>query len=245
MFLDESFRTSRVTGHRFGALCGVAVPDAAVRALQAGVYAVRRPYHDTVLRPEQEIRGKELLGNATFKHKLVHGFSYHYNLVEELLGFSRTSGFVVFGVVCFDPGFHTFACRDEHSLDKTYRCLFSRIDTYARRERPGELVELVFDDRDVQTNRDNAKAITNFLVRSPVGRRYDTMLPYPLFAVSQGHNYGLQLADVVTTVIAKRFEGDERTEQLWRLTRQMFYRFEDGGRRWSSLKVLRPPESQQ
>ena len=206
---------------------------------------MRRPYHDTVLKAAPSLPFTSPLLPSPLPPLLLRGFSYQYNLVEELLGFARMSGFVVFGVVCFDPGFHTFACKDEHSLDRTYRCLFSRIDTYAKRACPGELVELVFDDRDVQTNRDNAKAITNFLVKSPVGRRYDSMLPYPLFAVSQGHNYGLQLADVITTVIAKRFEGDERTDPLWRLAKQMLHRFEDGGRCWSSLKVLRPRADQQ
>lgn len=209
--------------------------------VQAGVFAVRRPYHGQVLKPEQEMRGTELLGNATFKCIEKKGYSYHFNLVEELLGFARISGFAVFGVVCFDPSFHTFACRDEHSLDRTYRCLFSRLDRYAKREHPGELVELVFDDRDVRTNRENAKAITNFFGKSPVGRRYDSILPYPLFAVSQGHNYGWQLADIVTTVIAKRFEGDTRILPLWRPVKRMLYPFEEGDRRWTSLKVLRPP----
>lgn len=169
------------------------------------------------------------------------GYSYQFNLVEELLGFARTSGFAAFGIVCFDPAFHTFACADEDSLDKTFQHLFRRIDRYAKRQHPGELVKLVFDDRDPATNRNNAKAITNYLVKSPVGRRYDSILSYPLFAVSQGHNYGLQLADVVTTVIAMRFQGNPHIDPLWRVVQRMFYRFQDGERKWTSLKVLRPP----
>jgi len=239
VFLDESFRRHKSTRQPFGVLCGVAVPDAAVRSLQAGVFAVRRPYHDDVLKPEHELRGKELLGGATRRSLEQRGFSYHYNLVQELLGFARSSRFAVFAVVCFDPAFHTFACQDELLIDKTFQCLFSRVDRYAKREQPGELVKLIFDDRDVQTNRKNAKAITNYLVRSPVGQKYDSILPYPLFAVSQGHNYGLQLADVITTVIALRFEGEVWTEELWRMVSSMLYRFSEGQRKWTSMKVLR------
>lgn len=240
VFLDESFRRDHSTGARFGALCGVAIPDAAVRSLQAGIYAVRKPYHDRVLKPDQELRGVELLGNATWKAKKLNGYSYQYNLVEDLLNYTVTSGFAVFGVICFDPAFNTFACKDEHALDKTYQCLFSRVDGYAKREHPGELVKLVIDDRNVQTNRENAKAITNYLIKSPVGRRYDSILPYPLFAVSQGHNYGLQLADVLTTVIAKRYEGESAVDPLWRVAQRLIYTFRDGDRRWKSIKVLRP-----
>lgn len=242
VFLDESFRSNLGSGNRFGALCGIAVSDESVKSLQAGVYAVRKPYHEHVLKQEQELHGKKLLGSATFKCIEKIGYSYQFNLVEDLLGFARKSGFAVFGVICFDPMFHTFACADEHSLDKTFKCLFSRIDGYAKRKHPGQLVKLVFDDRHVQTNRENAKAITNFLVKSPVGRKYDSILPYPLFAVSQGHNYGLQLADIVTTVVAKKFQGDERIRPLWDIVKDMIYRFSDGDRRWTSLKKLDDPD---
>lgn len=212
--------------------------DEVVRSLQASVYKVREPYHGRVLKPDHEMHGKDLLGNATFKAIATDGYSYHYNLVEDLLGYARSSGFVVFGVVCFEPGVQTFACRNEHKLDKTFRCLFSRIDRYAKQCRPGGMVKLIFDDRDVKTNRDNAKAITNYLVKSPVGKGYNSILPYPLFAVSQGHNYGLQLADLVTTVTAKHYAKDERVARLWKIIRTMEHRFEDGGRRWSTIKVL-------
>ena len=212
-------------------------------SLQAAVFAVRRPYHDRVLPEEGEIKGAELLGNATFKSIEKQGFSYQYNLAEELLQFTIRARYPIFAVVCFDPGFHSFACRDEALLDRTFKCLLSRVNRYAECCNSGAIVKLVFDDRTHTINRDNAKAITNFLVKSPVGRGYTNILPYPFFAVSQAHNYGLQLADVLVTVIAKHFAGDKRIDALWNLLYGGFVSFQSGNRRWKSLKVLDPDKN--
>jgi hypothetical protein len=60
-----------------------------------------------------------------------------------------------------------------------------------KREFPGRIAKLVFDNRDHRTNELNARAITNFFVGSSLGLGYDSILRVPMFAVSQGHNYGL------------------------------------------------------
>lgn len=242
LFLDESFRKHKTTGIEFGVLAGVGVPDAAIRSLQAGVYAVRRPYHGEVLGEDDEIHGKELLRNATFKRIALRGSSYHFNLAKELVDFAAHSRFSMFAVVCFDPKFKTFACSDASELDRTYRCLFDRVHDHARWNMRNEDVKLVFDDRDVKRNRDNARAITNFLIKSERGRMYDTIIPYPFFAVSDGHNYGLQLADVITTVVAKWYEGDDRIKEIWDSALRMKVKFRQEERRWSSIKVLNKPE---
>ncbi len=75
VFLDESIRTHRRTGASFGVLAGLCVSDRAVRSLQASIYAVRRPYDGVVLREDQELKGQELLGGATFKSMAMRGFS--------------------------------------------------------------------------------------------------------------------------------------------------------------------------
>jgi hypothetical protein len=61
----------------------------------------------------------------------------------------------------------------------------------------------------------------------------------PLFAASQGHNYGLQLADLITTVIALRFQSEDRIMPLWNMVYKMFDMQQVGGRRVSSLRVMR------
>ena len=60
-----------------------------------------------------------------------------------------------------------------------------------------------------------------------------------MFAVSQGHNYGLQLADLVTTVIGLRFQGERRISPLFKLVQDMLYVQKVGAQNQSSLKVMR------
>lgn len=243
VFLDESFRTHRRTSQRFGVLSGVAIPEDQFHRFQRDLFDVRRPYHDSVLREEHEIKGKELLGSATFRVIEKKGFSYHWNLAQEVLQYAWRQQFRVFGVVCFRPGLHTFVCGDEAKLDQTFRDLLDRIDLFMKRSFPGRFAKLIFDNRDNRTNEANARAITNFFVKSSIGTGYDSILRVPLFAASQGHNYGLQLADLVTTVIALRFQGERRVQSLWQIVHRMLDVRTVGSLRQSSLRVMRhgPP----
>lgn len=226
--------------HRpFGVLAGVAIPEDAFHTFQRDFYLVRRPYHGHVLPEDAEIKGKELLNKATLKRINLRGTSAHWSLAEDLLGFARARKLKVFGIVCFRAQLHSFACGDETALDVTFRYLFERIDVYMKREFPGRVAKLVFDDRDHKTNERNARAITNFFVKSPVGLGYDSILRIPMFAVSQGHNAGLQLADLVTTVVALWFQGWREFRPLWKIVKEMLYTVPVGGQRQTSLKVMR------
>jgi len=239
VFLDESFRTHKNTRRPFGVLAGVAIPEDALHTFQRDFFHVRRPYHGSVLGEDSEIKGKELLNNATLKRIELRGNSAHWSLAEDLLGLARARRLKVFGVVCFRPQLHSFACGDETALDVTYRYLFERIDVYMKREFPGRVAKLIFDNRDHKTNEQNARAITNFFVRSSVGLGYDSILRIPMFAVSQAHNAGLQFADLVTTVVALWFQGRREYRPLWNMVKQMLYTVPVGAQTQTSLKVMR------
>lgn len=239
VFLDESFRKHRRTGIQLGVLSGVAIPEDVFHDFQRDMFGVRKPYHGHVLGADSEVHGTQLLRNATLKTISKRGFSLHWNLAEELLQFAKSRWFKVFGVVCFQEGLNSLVCDDEVNLDLTYRYLFERIDMYMKREFPGRFAKLVFDNRDHKTDEKNSRAITNFFVRSHMGLGYDSILRIPFFAVSQGHNYGLQLADLITTVIGLRFQGRKEYRSLWKIVRDMLYIADVGGRRQSSLKVMR------
>ena len=62
--------------------------------------------------------------------------------------------------------------------------------------------------------------------------------------VVQGHNYGLQLADLVTTVVALWFQGRREYRPLWEKVKQMFYSVQIGGQTQTSLKVMRDQPGQ-
>ena len=142
-------------------------------------------------------------------------------------------------MICFRPGLNLFVCGDETRLDVTFRYLFERIDTYMKLDFPGRMAKLIFDNRDHQTHEANARAITNFFVRSTVGLGYDSVLRVPFFAVSQGHNYGIQFADLIATTIAIYFQGWREYRPLWKIVQQMLYSASVGGQTQTSLKVMR------
>ncbi len=244
VFLDESFRDQHPTRRAFGVLAGVAISDRALDSVQSMIYAVRKPYHGRVLKESDEFKGNELLGTATWRSIRERGFSEQFNLVEEVLQRCAAASIVVVGVVCFEQNLHTFAANDPDRLSATFGSLLKRVDHLAKRSFPGERAQVVFDGRDHGTNSRNALAITNFLVKSPVGRTLDAIRQYPLFGVSQANNYALQIADLVTTVIALHHQQrpDARTEPLWRVVDRMVVRFREGTRRWSTLKVLSAPQ---
>ncbi len=238
VFLDESFRTHNRTGKPFGVLAGVAIPEDSLGQFHRDIYEVRKPYEGLCLRPHDELKGQKLLSSSALKAKET-GFSYKWNLAEEVLQFTRKQGVKVFGVVCFRDGFETFLCADEMSLDLTYRYLFERIDRFMKRKMPGRFAKIIFDDRGHSANKKNGKAITNFFMRSHIGLGYDSIVRTPFFAVSESNNYGLQVADLVTTVIARRFQADRRVDPLWRIVQEMLDKQRVGTQQVSSLKVVR------
>jgi hypothetical protein len=239
IFLDETFRKHPRTDANLGVLSGVAIPEDLFASVQTGLYHVRKPYEGVVLNEGDEIRGRLLLNAATLNNREASRSSYKWNLAEELLQYARRQGMGVFGVVCFESGMHTFVCEDENHMDRTYRYLFERIDHYMRLRFPGRYAKIIFDDRDHHTNKKNARAITNFFSRSSMGRGFDTIIRTPMFATSQGHNLGLQLADLVTTVIGLRFQGERRVIPLYQLVCDMLHTPTVGGVKRSSLKVMR------
>jgi len=239
VFLDESFRQHERTRKHFGVLAGVAIPEDTFHHFQRELFSVRTPYHGKVLKEESELHGNELLNNMTLRVRKEKGYSLQWNLAEDVLNYACHRGIRVFGVVCFRNGLRSFVCDDQMRLDVTFRYLFERIDVYMKQTFPKRIAKLIFDNRDHQTHEKNAKAITNFLGRSREGLGYDSILRVPFFAVSQGHNYGLQLADLVTTVIALSFQGRREYQPLWQTVQRMLNITNVGVQKQSSLKVMR------
>jgi hypothetical protein len=88
VFLDESFRPHKRTRDKFGVLAGITIPEDLFHRVQLDVFNVRQPYHGKVLGPEDELKGRELLGAATFKALEMTGVSYQWNLATELLQYA-------------------------------------------------------------------------------------------------------------------------------------------------------------
>jgi hypothetical protein len=240
-FFDESFRESLAhPGVSLGALCGVGIPENQLRRVADDIYELKHQHFDIDFARDGEIKGKELFKNYVFALKKRGIVSKNLALGGDLVEYIHRKHLPVFGCVCFEKGIQKFQADDVTALDKTFRYLFERIDMWMKINRPHDKALIVFDDRDYGINKKNAEAITNFFQRSNHGSSMDSILQTPLFAISQAQNVGLQLADLVTTVIGLRFASHKEIAPVFESLRRSIPTYENNaGVRVSALKVLR------
>lgn len=241
IFFDESFRTSEkdptVT---LGGLCGIGIPERQLAAVSHDVYHLKYKHFGADFARDSEIKGKELLKNWVFKLAAKGEVSRNLEFANDLADYIVAKNLPIFGCICFEKGMQKFQVDDVTSLDRTFKYLFERIDTYMKREHPGEMACLVFDDRDYGVNHKNSSAITNFLQRSPPGLAMDSILRTPFFAISQAQNIGIQLADFVTTVISAKYARNENIAPYCDRLRPSIPHWESvDGHHVTGLKVIR------
>src|ERR1035441_8677695 len=160
-FFDESFRESLAhPGVSLGALCGVSGPKAQLRRMADDIYELKRRYFGSEFARDSEIKGKELFKNYVFALQKKGIVSKNLALGQELVEYIHARRLPVFGCVCFEKGMQNFQAEDVTSLDKTFRYLFERIDTWMKINRPDDRALIIFDDRDYGINRKNPEAIT-------------------------------------------------------------------------------------
>jgi hypothetical protein len=241
IFFDESFRKSETEPSKaLGILCGIAIPEKQLYKVVADVFQLKLKHLGAQYAREKEIKGRELLKPYVFKLETKGISSKNLALVADLLDYIVSKDLMIFGCVCFEDGLRAFRCEDVRALDKTFRYIFERVDIYIKREYPDRMAKLIFDNRGYQINKQNAEAITNFFVRSPAGLALDSILKTPLFAISEAQNVGLQLADVVTSVVGLRFAGSPVVNAYWNKLKSAIYRWPTAmDRMGSGLKVLR------
>jgi hypothetical protein len=237
-FFDESFRVSLKDNKlSLGALCGIAIPERDLSRVSQDIYQLKKKHLGTDFAQNMEIKGKELLKNWVFKLKEQGTPSHNLELAEDLLEYITSKKLPVFGCVCHEKGLQKFQVDDVRALDKTFRFLFERIDTYMKINRKNDMANLVFDDRDFGINKKKSEAITNFFLRSAAGLTMDSIVQTPFFAISQSHNIGLQLADFVTTIIAMHYAGNKKIDPYHKKLKQCIVTWTDQGQTIYSLKI--------
>lgn len=241
IFFDETFRHSRKhLGVQFGALCGIAIPEQQLTRVAKDVYQLKLKHLDAEYARNRELHGKELLKNFAFKLEARGIASRNLDLVRDILQYIRQKDLRIFGCVCFESKHQAFECTNLTALDKTFRFVFERIDMFMKIEHKTEMASIIFDSRDFGTDRNNAHAITNFFLRSPDGLALDSIVDTPFFAISQSQNIGLQLADLVTTIVGMRFESHPFIQPFYRELKGCFFRWKINEDQWGSgLKVIR------
>lgn len=241
IFFDESFRSSlRHVDVSLGALCGIGIPERELSRVASDVYQLKLKHMGTDFARNSEIKGKELFKNYVFKLMSRGIKSRNIALADDLIEYIVSKKLPVFGCVCFEKDLQLFEVDDVTALDKTFKYLFERIDTFMKKYRGDEIASLVFDDRDYGINQKNSEAITNFFQRSAKGLSMDSIVRTPFFAISQSQNVGLQLADFVTTIIGLRFASSRQIEPYFGALKKAIPSWtDDTGWRVSCLKVMR------
>ena len=240
IFFDESFRISENDKEvTLGGLCGIGIPEHQLAAVAQDVYQLKYKHFGADFARDKEIKGKELLKKWVFRLQAKGEVSRNLAFANDLVDYVIAKRLPVFGCVCFEKGMQRFEVDNVVALDRTFKFLFERIDTYMKRAHPKEMACLIFDDRDFSINQNNSTAITNFLQRSPPGLAMDSIVRTPFFAISQAQNIGLQLADFVTTVITAKYSQDENVNPYYeRLKRAIPHWKSVDGHHVSGLKVV-------
>lgn len=205
IFFDESFGQSESDGKvTLGGLCGSGIPEHQLATVAQDIYQLKYKHFGADFARDGEIKGKELLKNYVFNLQKKGIESKSLAFASDLIDYIVAKRLPVFGCICFEKGMQKFQVDDVTALDKTFKFLFERVDTWMKRAHHGDMACLVFDDRDYGINQKNSTAITNFLQRSPPGLAMDSIVRTPFFAISQAQNVGLQLADFVTSIITRK-----------------------------------------
>jgi hypothetical protein len=247
IFFDESFRQSlRHANVSLGALCGIGIPERQLSRVASDIYQLKLKHMGVDFARNSEIKGKELFKNYVFTLMRRGIKSRNIALADDLLEYIVSKKLPVFGCVCFEKDLQRFQVDDVTALDKTFKYLFERIDTFMKRYCEDEMASLVFDDRDYGINQKNSEAITNFFQRSAKGLSMDSIIKTPFFAISQSQNVGLQLADLVTTIVGLRFASSRQIEPYFAALKDAIPSWtEESGWRVSCLKVMRSVSAQE
>lgn len=247
IFLDETFRTRKDKNGNdipFGALCGVGIPIETYSKIANIIFKLKLNVMGREYAEEKELKGKKLLSPRTFRlmEENPDVPQKNINFIKEIIEVLHRNKLPVFGCVCYDQKHKGFTCENDELLDSTFRSLCERINMYMKREQMNKKAIIVFDNRDNGTDERNARAVTNFLVRSKSGHSMrSSILEIPMFAISQANNVGLQLADIVTTIIGIYASGEHGVSEIYSSLHRQFYTWKDNyGKPMSTLRWIDP-----
>lgn len=197
-FCDESWKDNS-DGKKVGTLAALAIPEDAYNDLEDRVFSLAEKYWGFENARNREVKGKELLSNYEYRRESSGGISMKLTFARELLEELRHRKLRVFATVVYAEKEVDLLCEASEQLERPYRFLMERIHGYLL-DLGGPTGKITFDDRGITQNCHVAEAYRNFLTRSKQGRALSSLIRTPFFAYSR-HSTGLQLADLICTVI--------------------------------------------
>ena len=145
---------------------------------------------------------KELKGSLLLTERALT-MPKNREYVTQLLALMREHEAKAFAVVCKGP---LATLKGHNQLPQAFQYLIERVNLYASEATPGAKAAMIFDSIEDKSNRNIAKAVTNFLYRHGFGKTLDHILDFPLFGDSLT-TPGLQMADLVAYCVNSRYAG--------------------------------------
>ncbi|PIQ86917.1 MAG: hypothetical protein COV74_02820 [Candidatus Omnitrophica bacterium CG11_big_fil_rev_8_21_14_0_20_45_26] len=224
IFIDESWQISdRNPDKKVGVLSAVAI-----RSTDFNEYS-RQLWNFKVKHLGNRCGDVEIKGSTIFKKYFLRlewkGIrSHQLNLARDVFDYASTHGAKAFASIVLDDNEVDLSCADSKQLERPFFFLFERINTYMEENYPDLMASLIFDDRGITQNERISKSVSNFFHLSNIGKSFDRIIKAPFFAISS-ENVGIQIADMIGHVIARRSTGDEKIlDEFWQKTKQLEYK---------------------
>lgn len=222
-FIDESWQSTKNGKFKVGVLSAVPFLVNGFNDFLTDIYRLKCK-HLGHLNGDQEIKGKDVFRNYHFRSELKGKPSYYLELARDVFKHLESKEIPVFASVTFEKDEIDLSCAKPRQLDRPFFFLFERINQYMKEKFPATKAVLVFDDRDVGTNKNISKAISNFLNKSYAGRNFDHITKVPFFAIS-AENSGIQTADLIAHVVGRRFTGDRGAiNEFFQIAKKIAYK---------------------
>jgi len=201
-FIDESWQESK--HEHIGVLAAVVCSWSTHEKLAREMFRLRRKYYGEAHARDHtlELKGRELLSNASFKHAITHNFSKNLTIAREILEFAHLENIRVSAGAFYGDKQPPLLSSNPKLLAPPFRELCVRL--WAQLSAPGH-AHIVFDQR-LGAQEGISIAMHNYLSGMAAPHR---ILPLPLVAVSN-ICAGLQLADLVAFIVGRYSAGDER-----------------------------------
>lgn len=226
-FIDESWQQDQTGKTKVGVLAAIQIKAHNFNQLSSDIYQLKVKNLGYEL-GNIEIKGRSIFREYSFNLEKRGMVSQELSLARNIFDRLTIEGANFFASRVFAEQEITLNCADENHLDRPFFYLFERINLFMEENYPSSMAHLIFDDRGAQDNSRISSAVSNFLHKSHIGKRFDNIIKFPSFAIST-KNVGLQIADMAAYLLAKRHfkpamiqEFDKKLKKLEFKSRQLF-----------------------
>ncbi|MDD5008944.1 MAG: DUF3800 domain-containing protein [Syntrophorhabdaceae bacterium] len=202
-FIDESWQTTSDGKLKIGVLSALQMKSHDFNECSLELFKLKTT-HLGHAAANKEIKGMHSLRNYLFRLEASGIKSNELNLIRSVFAYIKTKGVTLFGSIVLEESEVDLSCADVNELERPFFFLFERIDEFMKENHPGLMAKIIFDDRGAQANKRISASVSNFFHKCSAGKRCDTIIKVPFFAIST-ENVGLQIADIVAYILGCSF----------------------------------------